>query len=87
MLKILCLTIAILFINGCALGIGKNDFACGSSEDLKDAGTCGSTEFIRNNLHNMEDLAYKGMKKVNGAYIKCETEDGCTSTKKREMAW
>lgn len=59
---------------GCFM-IGKQDFSCKNTEELKDAGVCGSSMYILENKKNIEKESYKGFVKVRGTYMKCDDEE------------
>lgn len=74
MLKYLFAVILSVSLSGCFM-IGKDEFSCKNSEDLKDAGTCGSAKYILENKDNIEEESYKGFVKVKGTYMKCDDDE------------
>lgn len=73
-IQISFITFIILLITGCSVKsvmIGEEDFACSNSK-LEEAGVCGSATYIYKNIEHIEKESYKGYKKHNGIYIKCE---------------
>jgi len=79
---ILIATIILLF-NGCSMMIGKEDFSCKNSEDLKDAGICGSSMYILQNKKSIEKDAYVGFVKKNGTYMKIEDCNECDNNEEK----
>lgn len=60
--------------SGCLM-IGKQDFSCKNTEELKDAGVCGSSMYILENKRNIEKESYKGFVKIRGTYTKCDDDE------------
>jgi hypothetical protein len=72
--KIILLIPIFLLLNGCSMMIGKQEFSCKNSEELKDAGICGSSKYILENRKYIEHQSYKGFRKVKGTFVKCDDD-------------
>lgn len=74
MKNIILIALVSMLFSGCLM-IGKDEFSCKNSEDLKDAGVCGSAKYILENRDNIEKESYKGFVKVKGTYMKCDDDE------------
>lgn len=81
MIRLFIIGIFPLLFSGCLM-IGKESFACENSEDLKDAGICGSSMHILKNKRNIEKESYQGFVKVRGTFMKCDSD---TCIKENEL--
>ncbi|WP_418181415.1 hypothetical protein ACNSOL_11990 (plasmid) [Aliarcobacter lanthieri] len=83
MIKSLLIIVFTFFLSGCLM-IGKENFACENSEDLKDAGICGSSMHILKNKRSIEKESYQGFTKVRGTFIKCDNKECINKNEERE---
>lgn len=72
--KSIIAVIVSIFFSGCFM-IGKEDFSCKNTEELKDAGVCGSAKYILENRDTIEKESYKGFVRVRGTYMKCDDDE------------